>query len=312
MQIIQGTTDFQLHGTTAVALGKFDGVHIGHRRLLEEVLEQRGRGLHSCVFTFHPSPAALFGRSDGRVLSTVGEKRRIFERMGVETLIEFPLNGESADIEPEDFVRTFLYGKIGARYIAAGEDVSFGRRGAGDAGLLCTLGRELGLEVRFIEKVCAEGEAVSSSRIRNDVEAGELERAGRLLGAPYTVAGKVAAGNRIGRTLGFPTVNLLPDPNKILPPPGVYYSQVRCGEERFRAVSNVGCKPTVSKERIMGVESHLYDFDREIYGEEIEVALYAFRRAERKFPDVEALREQLAADIEAGRRYHARHIGENA
>ncbi len=311
MEVIQGTTDFQLHDKTAVALGKFDGVHIGHRRLFKEVLGQRSKGLRSCVFTFHPSPAVLFGRSDGRVLSTAAEKRQIFERMGVEILIEFPLTVETADIAPEDFVRDFLYERMRARYIAAGEDVSFGRKGAGNASMLKRLGQELDLEVNLIEKVCAEGDEVSSSRIRACVEAGELERAGRLLGEPYTMAGRVVTGNRIGRTLGFPTVNLLPDPNKILPPSGVYYSRVRCGSECFRAISNVGCKPTVSAERIMGVESYLYDFDREIYGEEIEVALCSFRRAEQKFQDVEALREQLRADIEAGRLYHLQNIGKN-
>ena len=310
MEIIQKTTNFQLNNATAVAMGKFDGIHIGHRRLLEEILRQKARGLDACVFTFDPAPAVLFGLSDGKELSTLEEKRRMFADMGVDILIEFPLNLETAATPAEGFVREYLCAKMRAEYIAAGEDISFGERDAGDARLLRTMGSELGFQTRIIEKVCVDGCEVSSTRIRTCVENGDMELVQKLLGSPYIVSGTVVQGNRIGRTIGFPTVNLQPEPGKLLPPNGVYYSRVLCGEEEFAAISNVGCKPTVTDERVMGLESYLYDFDRELYGQEISVELLAFRRAERHFENLEALQAQLKEDIAEGSRYHC--IGSSA
>jgi riboflavin kinase/FMN adenylyltransferase len=303
MELIQGTTDFQLYRDTAVAMGKFDGVHIGHRRLLDEILEQRQKGLKSCVFTFDPAPAVLFGLSDGRELTTREEKRSIFERMGVDVLIEFPLNAETAAMEPALFVREVLAERLQADFIAAGEDVSFGKRGAGDRKLLQELAEPLGFEVKVVEKVCVDGVVVSSTYIREQIEQGNMELAEKLLGAPYTLSGTVVRGNRIGRTLGFPTVNIVPAASKLLPPSGVYFSRVLCEGKVYRAISNVGCKPTVSDENVMGVESYLYDFDRDVYDKEIEVELLSFRRPERRFAGVEELKAQLQEDIAAGRNY---------
>lgn len=287
-----------------MALGKFDGIHIGHRRLLEEIFRQKAKGLKACVFTFDPAPAVLFGRSDGRELSTPEEKRRIFAEMGVDILIEFPLDLKTASIPAENFVREILCERMKAAYIAAGEDISFGRGGAGDSRLLCVLGGEIGFRVQIIEKVCVDGREVSSTRIRECVEAGKMEAAGRLLGVPYTVMGTVVPGNRIGRTIGFPTANLQPGPGKLLPPNGVYYSKVLCGQKVFCAVSNVGCKPTVTDDRVIGLESYLYDFDGELYGQEISVELLSFQRAERRFETLEELRAQLNEDIASGKKYH--------
>ncbi|MCM1102161.1 MAG: riboflavin biosynthesis protein RibF [Clostridium sp.] len=305
MEIIQGTTDFQLHTGTAVALGKFDGIHIGHRRLLAKILEQKAQGLKACVLTFQPTPAVFFGLSDGRELTGVSEKRKAFARMGVDVLIEFPLNARTAAIPPEEFVREYLTGKLCAKYIAAGEDLSFGRGGAGDAALMRRLGGEIPFTFDVIEKVRMDGAEVSSSRIRACVEAGRMEEAERLLGAPYGVSGIVIPGHRIGRTIGFPTVNLCPESGKLLPPNGVYFSLTHCGRETFCSISNVGCKPTISDREAMGVESYLYDFHGNLYGRELEVELLAFHRPERRFADVEALRAQLEEDIRAGERYHA-------
>lgn len=303
MEIIQETTDFQLYRETAVAIGKFDGVHIGHRRLLEEILQRKEQGLLACVFTFDPLPAALFGGSDGKELTTREEKRTLFEHMGVDILVEFPLNRETAAIPPETFVREILTDRLQARFVAAGEDVSFGAGGAGDIALLRSLGGECFFAVKTIAKVCVDGIAVSSTRIRSLVEQGRMRDAERMLGAPYTVSGQVTRGSRIGHTLGFPTVNLVPQEEKLLPPNGVYYAKVRHGGRSYRAVSNVGCKPTVADRPVMGVESYLYDFDREIYGEPIEVELLEFRRPERRFESREALKAQLERDIAAGKEW---------
>lgn len=300
MEIITGTTDFYLNRETAVAIGKFDGVHIGHRRLLEEILSRKAKGLTSCVFTFEPAPAVLFGQSDGKELTTREEKRILFERLGVDILIEFPLTLETAAIAPRAFVTELLVKQMNAEFIAAGSDLSFGAKGTGNAALLQSLSRELGYEVKTIEKVCFQGREVSSTYIRGQVESGNMELTKQLLGTAYPVMGKVVHGRRIGRTLGFPTVNLLPEESKLLPPNGVYYSEVRVKDQKYRAISNVGYKPTVTEERVPGVESYLYDFDLDIYGEPIEVYLRRFRRPEKQFCDLEALRTQLREDIAAG------------
>lgn len=303
MEIIAGTANFYLEKETAAAIGKFDGVHIGHRRLLEEILNRKKEGLAACVFTFDPAPAVLFGSSDGRELTTVQEKRMLFERMGVDILVEFPLTLETAAMSPESFVREVLAERMQVCFLAAGRDLSFGAKGAGDAALLERMGPSLGFRTEIIDKVCVDGREVSSTYVREQVEAGNMELTERLLGMPYLVLGKVVPGRHLGRTLGFPTVNLLPEKSKLLPPCGVYFSEVCLQGKRCRAISNVGYKPTVTDERILGVESYLYDFDREIYGEDVEVYLLKFRRPERRFDSVEALKAQLAEDIAAGAEY---------
>ncbi|HIW82000.1 MAG TPA: bifunctional riboflavin kinase/FAD synthetase [Candidatus Acetatifactor stercoripullorum] len=303
MEIITGTTDFFLEKETAAAIGKFDGVHIGHRRLLEEVLSCKAQGLAACVFTFEPAPAVLFGTGDGKELTTREEKRALFERMGVDILVEFPLTKQTAAMPPEIFVSDVLARRMNVRFIAAGRDLSFGAGGRGNAALLQSLSQDLGYEVKIIEKVCFQGKEVSSTYIKSQVEAGNMKLVEQLLGMPYPIMGKVVHGNRIGRTLGFPTVNLVPGESKLLPPNGVYYSQVRYGSRKYRAISNVGYKPTVTNERVLGVESYLYDFDQEIYEESVEVYLLGFRRPEKRFEGLEELKKQLKEDIEAGLRF---------
>lgn len=301
MEIIAGTTDFYLEKDTAVAIGKFDGVHLGHRRLLEEIIDKKKDGLVACVFTFDPTPAVLFGLSDGRELTTREEKRRLFERLGIDILIEFPLTKETAATEPERFVSEILAKQMNTRFVAAGEDLSFGKNGAGNALLLEKMAPQLGFCVKTIEKIEVDGIEVSSTYIRKLVEEGRMEEAESMLGMPYTLVGTVEHGNHIGHTLGFPTVNLLPPAGKLLPPNGVYYATVRYNGRVYRAISNVGTKPTVSEEKVMGVESYLYDFTQDIYGQEIEVALKSFRRPERKFVSLEELKKQLDLDIADGR-----------
>lgn len=303
MEIITNTTDFYLKTETAAALGKFDGVHIGHRRLLDEIILQKSRGLAACVFTFDPTPAVFFGSSDGKELTTKEEKRLLFERLGIDILIEFPLGAATAAMPPETFAAQVLARQMNVSFIAAGNDLSFGAKGAGDAALLRRLGPELGFETETIDKVCLDGVEVSSTYVRSQVESGHMRTVERLLGMPYMAAGKVAQGKKLGRKIGFPTVNLLPGNSKLMPPNGVYFAKVRHGGKMYRAISNVGYKPTVASERILGVESYIYDFSGMIYGEEIEVYLCEFLRPERRFESVEALQAQLRKDIAAGADY---------
>ncbi|MBD5479706.1 MAG: riboflavin biosynthesis protein RibF [Lachnospiraceae bacterium] len=304
MEIITKTTDFYLREESAAAIGKFDGVHVGHRRLLEEILDQKKAGRKACVFTFDPPPSVFFGKTEEKELSTREEKRRLFAALGVDILIEFPLNRETAAMLPQTFVSEVLFGRMQAGFVAAGTDISFGAGGVGDAALLKRMAAESGVDVHIIEKVAVDGQEVSSTRVRRAVEEGDMPLTERLLGMAYPVFGTVQHGNRIGRTLGMPTLNLLPPADKLLPPLGVYYSGVWLKGQYYKAISNIGYKPTIKEEiKRLGVETYLYDFDGDVYGEEIEVNLYEFKRPEKQFHDVEELRVQLQEDIAVGAAY---------
>ncbi len=214
MEIIRHTTDFFLERPTAVAIGKFDGLHRGHRFLLQEILEQKKNGLTACVFTFDPPPSVFFGLTDGKELSTREEQRLLLREIGMDILIEFPMSAETASIPPEEFVAEILHRRMKAAFVAAGKDLSFGAKGAGDTELLMRMGKELDIRVDSIDKVMYGERAISSTYIRELVESGELELAACLLGAPYRILGRLGRrGNELALT---------PAPSKLLPPPGVY------------------------------------------------------------------------------------------
>ena len=228
MHIIENTTEFQLDRPGAVAIGKFDGIHLGHQKLIQKIIEQKAKGYLATVFTFDTSAAAFFGGEE-KELTTREEKRIVFEKMGVDVLIEFPLNRETAATEPVEFVQRYLVSQMQAAYICAGTDLSFGRRGAVNYELLQQYADSYGYQVELIDKVRMDGEEVSSTRVREAVRTGKMEAAARMLGTPYSVSGTVEHGRRLGRTIGMPTANLLPEQDKLLPPNGVYYSKVLMG-----------------------------------------------------------------------------------
>lgn len=304
MEIITDIFSTRLNKRTALAIGKFDGLHIGHRKLLQEILNKKAQGVYTCVFTFDPSPAVFFGKADEKELMTRDEKRRMLEALGVDILVEYPMTKESAAIEPERFVREILSEGLQVKYLVAGTDVSFGAKGAGNAQLLETLSEELDYELHVIEKVTMEGREISSSQVRSQVELGKMEFVEQLLGMPYRITGQVVHGRALGRKLGMPTLNLLPQKGKLLPPNGVYYSRVIYRDRVYCAISNIGHKPTVSEENIKGLETYLYDFGEEIYGEEVSVELLAYKRPEMRFESVEELKIQMQKDIMEGKEYH--------
>ena len=303
MRIIAGTTDFKIVQPTAVAIGKFDGLHRGHRKLLEQILQMKKEGLLSTIFTFDPPPEVLFGKRQAKEITTKEEKRIIFEKMGVDILIEYPLNEISAAIEPEDFVKEVLKEKMNMSYLAAGYDLSFGHKGAGDAKLLKKLAPKYDFELNIIEKVCEDGREISSTYIREEVENGNMSHVTKLLGEPYMVIGQVVHGAKLGRRIGMPTINLLPEKEKMLPPKGVYYSRTQIGEKEYKSITNIGEKPTVSNAKQIGVETYLYEFDKDVYGKNAIVKLLEFKRPEQKFADLEELKVQMLKDINDGREF---------
>lgn len=304
MQIIQDTTEFHLEDGSAVAIGKFDGIHKGHERLISCILEKKKQGLKVVVFTFHPSAAVYFGQTSGGELTTREEKRGCFEKLGVDILIEFPLNKETAATDPEEFVKEILVKKMSTRFLAAGKDLSFGRGGKGDSGLLKSMADELGFEVCIIDKVYLKNREISSTYVRETVEKGDMQGAKELLGRYYSFEGTVERGNRLGRRLGMPTMNLYPRPEKLLPPWGVYYSRLLYEGGMYPGITNIGRKPTVNDTETVSVETYLYDFDRDMYGKDIVTELLQFKRPEQKFKDMAELKAQMEKDIAQGRIFH--------
>ncbi len=301
MKIITRLDELNINEKTALAMGKFDGIHLGHKKLLNMILDQKQDGLKATVFTFEPSPEEFFVGHTVRQLFTREEKRRAFEKMGIDLLVEFPLTAVTAATPPEDFVRTILVEDLKAEYIAAGTDVTFGDKGRGDQYLLRNMSKELGFELHLIDKVMLDGQEVSSTRVRNVIADGEMPMAKRLLGDDYSVSGIVEHGAHLGTTIGVPTVNVMPPDNKLLPPFGVYKSTVVIDDRAFRGMTNIGRKPTVSNSGRVGVETYIYDFDEDVYGKFIEIRLLEFMRPEMKFDGVEQLKAQIHSDIEAAR-----------
>ena len=304
MQIIRDTTEFVSPGETAVSIGKFDGVHLGHRRLLEELLDQKEKGLLAAVFTFDPYPEVFFGFGSKQILTTREEKEQIFEKMGIDLLVEFPFNAKSAATPSREFVSNFLCKQMRARFIAAGPDLSFGDHGSGNFALLEEMAPEYGFKAKKIEKIIMDDNVVSSTLIRRRIDTGEVTTAARYLGEPYMVRGRIVHGKALGRRIGIPTLNQTPPEDKLLPPFGVYYSDVLIGDKKYCGMTNIGVKPTVSDEKRVTVETYLYDFKGDIYGETATVQLLTHRRPEMKFSSVEELKHTMEQDIQAGREYH--------
>jgi len=287
-----------------VAIGKFDGLHLGHRKLLSEILRQKEDGLKAAVFTFDPSPEVFFGMNPARELSTNEEKRDLFREIGIDILVEFPFNKETAAISPEDFVIDILCGRMNAKFVAAGTDLSFGSMGKGNFTMLSSLARHMGFETCKIDKIERNGKVISSTLIRELVEEGNMEEAAACLGAPYKITGKIVHGRALGRRIGIPTLNQMPPTDKLLPPFGVYYSEVKADGRIFKGITNIGIKPTVTNDNQVTVETSLYDFSGDLYGETAEVSLLTFRRPEMRFSGVSELKKTMEKDIRAGEIYH--------
>ncbi|MDD3368411.1 MAG: bifunctional riboflavin kinase/FAD synthetase [Lachnospiraceae bacterium] len=304
MQIIAGSREFHIKGKTAIAIGKFDGIHKGHQKLLAELLKQKENGLQTLVFTFDPSPATFFSGRQEKILTTKEEKQQLFSDMGIDILVEFPMDQTTADMLPEQFVDEILIKGLHAGFIAAGTDLSFGKKGMGNSDTLERMAVNGGYRVEIIDKVCIEGREISSTYVREEVAVGHMETVNALCGNPYRVHGTVSHGKKLGSTkLGIPTVNLIPEPNKLLPPNGVYFSYVHLHDKRYYGMTNIGCKPTVKEDSQINLETFLYDFEEDVYGEEVLVELLSFRRPEQKFESLESLKKQMTADVTAGREY---------
>lgn len=325
MEYIRKTTDIQIQEPTVVSLGKFDGFHMGHKLLLSHMLKKAKEGLTPVMFTFDIPPKAVVSQEITSVLTTNEEKASVFAESGIRYLIEYPFTDAVRAMEPEEFLR-MLVEKLHVKCVVAGKDFCFGHNRRGDYRTLLTLGPKYGFEAIILDKKEYEHREISSTFIREEILAGHMERANLLLGYEYFVRGTVVHGRALGRTIGMPTINLLPPPQKLLPPFGVYVTQVRViGEPdplrgdfyRQKAetaggdipclggITNVGKKPTIEGVHPVGVETHIFNYQKELYDREVEVRFLKFLRKEQKFASVKALTEQVRNDMEEGKAYLA-------
>lgn len=301
------TREFQINEPTVVTIGKFDGRHKGHQKLLRQMQKIRKQyGYQTAVFTFHTAPGALVCGEVQKVITTNEERIRNMESMGIDYLVEYPFTPEVAHLSPEDFVKHILAEQMKAKAIVVGTDCGFGYQRAGNAALLKELSSRYGYLLEVIEKEQEDHRDISSTYVKEQLSLGNMEKANELLGEPFAVHGQVVHGNHIGGTiLGFPTVNLLPPPEKYLPLFGVYVSQVIIRGKCYDGITNIGRKPTVGGEYPVGVETFIFGLNEDLYGQEIEVRLLHFLRAEKKFNSLEALKAQLEKDKASGLEYLA-------
>lgn len=314
---------FQLNNETAVTIGKFDGIHRGHRELLDRILEKKSEGLEATVFTFDKSPAELFSGVSIPSLTTMEEKLRIFEHLGIDNVIVYPLNKESASIAPEDYITNILCKQMKMKYIVAGEDLSFGNRGEGNAALVermsyansdenkndCVSQKTVNTsccklyDTEIIKKIIIDGDEVGSTLIREIVSNGDMERAAKLIGVPYAVSGVVSHGRKLGREMGFPTVNIEVTNEKLMPPFGVYFAEVSIDGAHYNGITNIGCKPTVTNSNKIFAETNIFDFNDDAYDKLITVKLLKFHRPEKKFASINELKRQIDMDIQKGKEF---------
>jgi riboflavin kinase / FMN adenylyltransferase len=286
-----------------VALGNFDGVHLGHQEVLRRAVgEGRRRGMRVVAATFHPHPRAVLGAGDPpKLLTPVGLRREAMLRYGVDEVVEVGFDLGMSRKSPEQFVRDVLVGELGADIVVVGENFRFGYRVAGDIDDLRHQMRKVGGEAVGVEVRGAGAEGgINSTRIRALVAAGAVAEAAGLLGRPYVLRGEVVVGDKRGRSLGFPTANVLPDEDAVVPARGVYAGFVVVGDEEYAACTNVGVAPTFGRAESR-VEAHLLDFDGDLYGRVVDVGFTRRIRGEKKFSGIDELKGQIQRDVEEAR-----------
>lgn len=285
---------------TAVCIGKFDGIHKGHRLLLDRAVKS---GKTTVMFTFSVE--------EGRVLYTSCEKRKLAEKLGIDELVEVPLDDSFRGQTPEDFAVRILQDCCGAGQVIVGCDFRFGKERSGDTAVLEELGKKYGFQVIVLDKLMLDGDVVSSTRIRTLIGDGKITEANRLLGTPYFISGVVQKGNQLGRTMQTPTANLYPGTGKVLPPFGVYAVLADVEGVLYPGVSNLGVKPTIPGANPTGLEVWLFDYEGDLYSRELTVYLIDYMRPEQKFASLTELQAQIQKDIVRAREILSRQDSES-
>lgn len=305
MKYFENIEDIKDVSEAVVALGNFDGVHLGHQALIAKTVEiSKEMGIKSAVFTFsnHPKNMLPMAKSVKSIIYN-DEKRGIMEDLGVDYMYNLPFTQEIMTMSPRYFVEKLLVRKLLMKVGVCGFNFHFGYRGEGNPKILEYLGRELNYKVCEMKPVEIEGNVVSSSLIRTLIASGRVDRCKTYMGRNYEIGGEVVVGNRLGRKLGFPTSNLVIDESMVTPPNGVYVTLCDYDGKKYPSVTNVGNKPTIG-EYSKNVETHIFNFDKELYGKKIIVEFLEKTRDEVKFDSLEELSEQILRDCREAYEYH--------
>ena len=288
---------------TAVALGGFDAIHTGHIAIIKNVVEVAGeRGLNSLVYLFCNQPRNVLDGVDSPQINALEKRLEILDNLGVKTVVAQWFTPEYLHISPEQFVKKYLVERLGAKYIAAGFNYRFGYGGRGDISLLDKLCKPFGIQVCSIPCVKKGGITVSSTRIRELISYGNIEEANACLDRKFSIEGTVIKGNQVGRTIGFPTANMVMPSELIIPKLGVYITEVIIDEKRYTGITNVGTRPTVLSDEPF-IESHILDFSGDLYEKKMEVRFCHYLRDIVEFENLEKLKTQLEIDKKSAREY---------
>ena len=298
MKIFHSITDFKSTKKTIVTLGTFDGVHIGHQKILEKVTQKKeAKDYESLVLTFFPHPRmVLEGHSDVKLLNTLSEKIELLKKNGLDNLVIHPFDEKFSQLTAHDFVKTVLVDQFHIQKIIIGHDHRFGKNRTANIDDLIAYGKQYDFEVEQISVQEIEAVSVSSTKIRKALDAGNMELANRFLGYDYFLTGIVQKGKQVGRTIGFPTANLKIEENyKLIPRNGVYIVKSILDQETIYGIMNIGFNPTVEGQDL-SIEIHFLDYNADLYGQEISVSLLHFIRSEQKFQSILLLKAQLESD----------------
>lgn len=281
-----------------LTIGNYDGIHRGHRQIIELTKEGADRiGGTPMLMTFHPHPLSILRPECLLGLITPPDvKRRLIEETGIEVMFDIPFTREFAAVEPESFVEDILIEKIGIKGLIVGFDFKFGRFGRGSTEMLQYYGESYGFFFQIVQPICIEDYKVGSNKIRNLVLSGDIRQANQFLGRPYCISGRVVKGDQRGASIGFPTINLETEYD-LIPPNGVYVSDVRLDNKTLSSITNIGTKPTFGGTD-SSIETHIFDFNSDIYGKTVTLCFYERLREERKFESVDALVSQIGFDVE--------------
>lgn len=303
MDYIREIQAYQCEKESAVTLGKFDGLHRGHQKLIQKICEKKEKfHVKTIVFAFDMNP---FFRQKGLVRKgiTTNEERKERLSQVVDVLVECPFDERISTMTAEDFIEKILVQTFHAKYIVVGTDFHFGFEKKGDVAMLAAYAEKNGYELTVVSKEMFGNREISSTYIREELEKGHLENVNQMLGYPYTISGMVEHGKQLGRTLGFPTLNVHPSDEKMLPPKGVYMTNTFVDGRIYHGLSNVGFKPTVADEHRMLIETFLFDYNGNAYGKEVRTQLLHYKRPEQKFDSVDELKAQIDTDIDYARDY---------
>lgn len=283
---------------SVVAIGNFDGVHLGHQKIIHLAVEKaKNWSCQSAVYTFRPHPQSVLKPDRPiQLISSYDEKLEVFGQLGVDLVVEEPFDLNFSKIEPEKFFSDSILNKLNAKGVVVGYDFAFGKERHGHLSLLEELCKKASVELAVVPAFSLGGENVSSTKIRQYLNAGEIEKANSLLGRPFSYRGSVVTGDGRGRKIGFPTANLQPE-NKMLVPYGVYATETCLDGKLYPSVTNIGIRPTFGSQAVL-IETHLLNVSLDLYGKQIQVQLIRRLRGEKKFNSIDELKAQIALDIQ--------------